>query len=87
MKTRLVNGYNVTGNHGEGSDRKYHVCNAAGDVLSRHAGSVRIAVQAAEALPPGDVMPEPEPVAEVTNPTPEPATDVPGFMRARESNR
>lgn len=64
MKTRIVNGYNVTGNYGTGSARLYHVCTADGQVL-RRADGLKPAVAAAVALTVGDVSepePKPEPV-------------------------
>ncbi len=65
--SNLVNGYNVTGNHGAGSERKYHVCDAAGKVLHR-ADGMGPAFAVAEKLPPGDIaetIPEPAPVPAV----------------------
>ncbi|KKN00068.1 hypothetical protein LCGC14_1141500 [marine sediment metagenome] len=52
--SNLVNGYNVTGNHGTGSERKYHVCDAAGKVLHR-ADGIGPAFAIAEKLSPGDI--------------------------------
>ena len=61
MITEFVNGYNVTGNHGTGSERRYHVCDAAGKVLIRSAVGKVHAMAIAAARPPGDV-PDPEAV-------------------------
>ena len=65
MKTRLVNGYNVTGNHGTGAERVYCVCDAAGKVLGQHDGAGP-AVAAAAARPLGDVL-KPKPVPKVAS--------------------
>ena len=59
MITKLVNGYNVTGNYGA-TDREYRICNAAGNVVAR-AGGLGPAIAAANAMSLGDVVPEPEP--------------------------
>lgn len=59
----IINGYQITGNHGTGAERIYHVCNAAGEALEVVPGSKRKAIARAEACPPGDVQPEPEPAA------------------------
>jgi hypothetical protein len=66
MITELVNGYNVTGNHGAGAVREYHVCDLAGNTLAEAAGKV-LAIAAANAREPGDV---PEPVVEEVAPEP-----------------
>ena len=64
MFTELVNGYNVTGNHGVKAAREYHVCNAAGNVLARLPGMM-LAIADATAREPGDIPePEPEPTVE-----------------------
>ena len=63
MSSSIVNGYNVTGNHGTGSERKYHLCDAAGKVLHR-ADGMAPAFAIAEKLPAGDV-PKPKPVPKV----------------------
>ena len=75
MITEFVNGYNVTGNHGTGSERKYHVCDAAGKVLIRSAVGKVHAIALAAARPLGDVpepKPEPEPAPlKVVTPPPQ----------------
>jgi len=80
MITEFVNGYNVTGNHGVGAAREYHVRNAAGKVLGTAPGKV-LAMAVATEMPTGNVPEpedEPEPEAEpdvVVEEAPEPEVE------------
>ena len=65
MPTDRINGYNITGNHGTGTDREYHVCNAAGDILHRAKGRKSLALNYAANVDTGDVpAPDPPPPPE-----------------------
>ncbi len=69
-----VNGYEIPDhNYGTGAGREYHVCNAAGEVLSKCSGKMP-AIADANARPPGDAAepvpePKPPPLKVVTPPT------------------